>query len=131
MSAVSFRCYVTPDGVDEIRDWYNKQPAKVQGKFLSRLRTLSQQQMNDWKLPLFRWLHKECHPLGEIRFLALNVQYRPLGFRAGDSIFTMTFCAQEKSDRFVPSNACQRALGRMAEIKQNFGRSHALWLRLE
>ncbi len=126
-----FRCYVSPDGIDEIRAWYDRQPAKVRGKFLSRLRTLSQLQVNDWKLLLFRWLHDDCVPLGEIRFEVQNVQHRPLGFRAGENLFTITFCAREKSNRFVPSNACRQALGKMDEIKKDFRRSNVLWLRLE
>jgi len=132
MPAVSsFRCYVSPEGVDEIRAWYERQPPKVRGKFLSRLKTLSQLQVNDWKLPLFRWLHDDCVPLGEVRFKVQNVQHRPLGFRAGASVFTITFCAQEKSNKFVPANACQQGLNKRAEIQRDFRRSNVFWLRLE
>jgi hypothetical protein len=49
----TIRCYVSPKHVDEIRAWYDGQPKGVQGKFLSRLKTLSQLKLQDWKLPLF------------------------------------------------------------------------------
>jgi len=125
------RCYGTSKEVNEIRTWYNRQSRKVQGKFQSRLKTLAQLELSEWKLPLFRWLHRECVPLGEVRFEVQNVQHRPLGFRSGEAAFTLTFCAQEQSDRFIPANACAIALERKAEITINPGRSRACWLALE
>jgi len=127
----AFRCYVSPAGVDEIRAWYEQQPKKVRGKFLSRLKTLGQLPMNSWQLPPFRWLHGECHPLGEVRFEVLKVQHRPLGFRVGERTFTLTIVAQEKSNRFVPRTACSDGLTRKAEIEGDRRRSHECWLKLE
>jgi hypothetical protein len=126
------RCYVNPQGVDQIRAWYDQQSRKVQGKFHSRLKALAQLDISEWKLPLFRWLHDECAPLGELRFEVQNVPHRPLGYRGpGPNVFTLTFCAREQSSRFVPANACAIALGRKAEIERNPGQSHACWLALE
>ena len=128
----AIRCYVSPQGVDEIRAWYDAQPAKVRGKFLSRLKTLAQLDAPEWKLPLFRWLHGDCVPLGELRFEVQNVQHRPLGYRGpGPFTFTLTFCAKEQSSRFVPANSCARGLARKEEIERNPERSHACWLALE
>jgi hypothetical protein len=76
----TIRCYVSERGVDEIQAWYARQSPKVQGKFLSRLKTLAHFELREWKLPLFRWLHGDCHPLGEIRFEIQKVQHRPLGY---------------------------------------------------
>lgn len=127
-----FRCYQSPDGVDQIHAWYDQQSRKVQGKFLSRLKTLAQLDFSEWKLPLFRWLHGECVPLGEVRFEVQKVQHRPLGYRGpGPYVFTLTFCASEQSNRFVPANSCAIALGRKTEIERNPGQSHACWLALE
>src|SRR5262245_49772942 len=99
------RSYLSPAGGDEMRAWYEQQSTKVQTKFASRLKTLAQLELPEWRPPLFRWLHDECHPLGEIRFKALGVQYRPLGFRGpGDRVFSLVFPATEQSDRFVPRN---------------------------
>jgi len=76
--------------------------------------------------------HGECVPLGEVRLEVQNVQHRPLGYRGpGPNVFTLTFCAREQSDRFVPANACAIALGRKAEIERNPGQCHACWLALE
>ncbi len=127
----TIRCYVSAGGIDEIRAWYERQPRKVQAKFLSRLKTLVQLELKEWKLPLFRWLHDECVPLGEVRFEVQKVQYRPLGYRAAEHIFTLTFCATEKSDRFEPGNACAIALAKKAEIEDGSARSLLCWLPLE
>jgi hypothetical protein len=126
------RCYLSPQGVDEVRAWYDKQPRKVQAKFLSRLKALAQQELSEWKPPLFRWLHGNCVPLGEIRFEVQRVQHRPLGFRGpGATVFTITFCTKEQSDRFVPANACSIALGHKAEIETHPEQSHVCWFPLE
>jgi len=106
-------------------------PQRFEVDFFSRLKTLAQLPMNDWKQPLFRWLHAECHPLGEIRFEVLKVQHRPLGFRAAECVFTLIYCAVEQNDKFVPRNACAIALSRKAEIEADGSRCHALWLALE
>jgi hypothetical protein len=127
----TIRCYVSEGGIDEIRAWYGRQSPKVQGKFLSRLRTLAQLDLKEWQFPLFRWLRGDCAPLGEIRFKVQNVQHRPLGYRAGDRVFVLTFCANEKSDRFVPANACAIALGNKSKIENGTGSSNVCWLRLE
>src|ERR1700683_1163388 len=127
----TIRCYVSDKGVDEIRAWHDRQTPAIQGKFLSRLRMLVQLELKDWKLPLFRWLHGECVPLGELRFEAKQVQHRPLGFRAGESIFTLTFCAIEKSNRFNQPTACKIALANKTEIEHDPYRSVVCWLRFQ
>src|SRR5262245_22457592 len=107
------RCYVSPVGVDEIRAWYEQQPQEVRSKFHSRVKSLAQLDLREWQPPLFRWLQDECHPLGEIRFRALGVQHRSLGFRSpGERVFTLVFPAREQSDRFVPRTACAEAQSR-------------------
>jgi len=126
------RCYVSDGGRDEIKDWYDEQPAKVQNKFFSRMRSLAGLGLDEWRVPLFRWLHDECRPLGEVRFKALGVQYRPLGFRGPkERTFTLVFPAKELNDKFVPKNACTIGLARMKEIQNDHSRSRPLWLRLE
>jgi hypothetical protein len=127
----TIRCYVSEQGTDEIQAWYARQSRKVQGKFLSRLQMLATLELKDWKPPLFRWLHGDCHPLGELRFEVQNVQHRPLGYRAGARVFTLTFCAKEKSDRFVPANACEIGRRHKANIENGSGNSNVCWLRLE
>jgi hypothetical protein len=127
----TFRCYRSERGVDEIRAWYDGQTPKVRGKFLSRLKTLSQLQPHEWSVQYFRWLHGECEGIGEIRFEVMKVQHRPLGFQALGMVFTLVICVREVNDRFVPRSACAIALTRKVAIENNEERSHACWLVLE
>lgn len=132
MSAIwTFRCYLSARGDDEIRAWYCGQSPKAQGKFLSRLRTLSQLRSHEWGLPYFRWLHGECEGLGETRFEVAKAQHRPLGYGDPGMSFTLVLCAREVNGRFVPKNACATGLARKATIKNDEDRSHACWLVLE
>lgn len=125
-----FRCYVSGaecvaarkaarKAVNEIRKWYDKQPPELQGKFISRLGTLVQLPIENWNLPLFRWLRRDCKGLGEVRFGVGSVQYRPLGFQAGKVTFTFVFCATERDNKFDPPNACAKGLQRKTEIEAN------------
>jgi hypothetical protein len=67
----------------------------------------------------------------EIRFKGDNVQQRPLGFRSGESEFTILFWATEKGGKFVPKNACERALRRKEQIQKGEASTNALWVVLE
>lgn len=125
------RCYVSPSGAEEIRLWYEGQSRQVQDKFYSRLRTLAQLDWHDWRLPLFRALHGECLPLGELRFKVRGVQYRPLGYRGSGNTFTLVFCAMEKSNKFVPRTACADGLARKALIDNGRAITRPFWLPLE
>lgn len=127
----TFRCYRSERDVDEIRAWYDKQPPGVRGKFLSRLKTLSQLRPNEWSMPYFRWLHGECEGIGEIRFEVRRAQHRPLGFQSPGMVFTLAICVREVNNRFDPRNACVTALTRKVAIENDEERSHACWLALE
>lgn len=122
------RCYSPQPNVDEFKVWYDDQSVSVQRKFLSRLEYLRLVPIQDWRFPLFRWLHGDAVGLGEIRFFVDRVQQRPLGFRSGENEFTLLFAAQEKSDRFIPRNAVETALRRKAEIENDGSRSIRCWL---
>lgn len=129
----TFRCYVAPNGTDEIKDWYDGQSKQVQAKFLSRLKMLAQLPFNEWNDNLYKDLHGDCVGLGEIRFFAGKIQQRPLGFRSGELEFTILFCAVEKGEKFVPKSACQKALERKKEVEGDTNEecTNALWLALE
>jgi hypothetical protein len=125
-----YRCYVSENGTDEIRAWYESQSLDVQGKFLSRLRALRELPLPEWRCPLFRWLRGDAHGLGEMRFKADRIQQRPLGFHGpGVDVFTLVFPAREKSGRFLPRNATDLALGRKTEVERDVNaRSRPCWL---
>jgi hypothetical protein len=117
-----FRCYVSSNGEDEIRTWFDKQTKAVQGKFISRLQSLRQTEPELWLPKPFRWLRHECTGLGEIRFDVGRVQHRPLGFRS-DMTFVLVFCAIEKGNKFIPASACARGLERKKEVLADEARS--------
>lgn len=127
----SFRYYVAPDGTRDVKDSYDAGSKKLRAKFLSRITTLAQLEFLEWGEPSFKTLHGDCTGLGEIRFKADDVQQRPLGFRSGPMEFTIVFWAIEKEDKFVPRNACRKALERKNEILADRKRSDVLWLALQ
>jgi hypothetical protein len=127
----SFRCYVSSDGTDVIRSWYDAQRKKVRAKFLSRLKTLAGLPPDEWHETLFKNLHGECKGISEIRFKADGVQHRPLGYRSGKLEFTLLFCAIEKGGKFVPLSACEIAQRRKNKSKKDRSATNALWLALE
>ncbi len=126
-----FRCYLSENGHDVVREWHDRQSTQVKARFLSRLRILSNLPLEEWNDNLYKNLKGDCDGLSEIRFKAGRVQRRPLGFHSGKHEFTILFCATEKGGRFVPKSACQTALGRKAEVLESRSRTNALWLALE
>jgi len=114
-----------------VKDSHDAGSKKLRAKFLSRITALAQLEYEEWEEPPFKKLHGECVGLGEIRFKADNVQQRPLGFRSGPREFTIVFWAIEKGDKFVPRDACRRALLRKSEILADRNRSYAIWLALQ
>ena len=114
-----------------MKDSYDAGSKKLRPKFLSRVTTLAQLEFLEWREPPFKTLHGEGVGLGEIRFKADGVEQRPLGFRSGPREFTIVFWAIEKGNKFVPRDACRRALLRKREILADRNRSDALWLALQ
>jgi hypothetical protein len=123
---------VSPNGVDEIRAAYDREQRQARKKFESKLVTLSQLPFAQWNNGiLYKELHGPAKGLGEIRFKADGVQQRPLGFRSGEYEFTLLFWAHEKGNKWVPLDACERALARIDSLNTGVGRTHALWFALE
>jgi hypothetical protein len=128
----SFRCYLSPDGTDEIRKAHDSEERQTRKKFHSRLKILAALPFEEWHNGvLYRELHGECFGLGEIKFKGDNVKQRPLGFRSSEYEFAILFWAHERGNKWVPLKACQRALERKAEVIANKDRTNALWLALE
>ena len=128
----SFRYYIAADGDGEIRAAYDALGRKGRGVFLARLQALSSlPEIDWWRTGYAKQLTGLCAGLSEIRFKADQVQQRPLGFRSGETEFTIVFWATEKNGRFVPKSACVTALSIKAKIQQDRTKSHAIWLALE
>ena len=119
--------------MNEIRAAFDREGRQSQRKFHSRLKTLSQLPYTQWTAGgvLCRDLHGDCAGLTEIRFLADNVQQRPLGFRSGPEEFTIVLWAHEKGGKWEETNACSIALQRKHEIEKLKVRTDALWLPLQ
>jgi hypothetical protein len=121
-AAWTFLTYVSPNGVQEVPQWYDAQSPKVQAAFDQRIRVLRQMEPHEWVEPYVKKLRGQCTGLVEIRFKADRVQHRPLGFYGPSrSEFTILLCAREIGDRFDPLDACAIALRRKKDVTYNPG----------
>ena len=124
-----YRCYVSKNGKDEIRAWYERQSKECRRKFLERAQALRGLPDDEWRLPLFRWLRGDGRGIGEVRFKADGVQQRILGFRGEPpDLFTFIFPAKEKSDQFIPRNTIEIAQQIKAIVEAEKARSNECWL---
>ena len=126
----TFRYYARQNGKDDVRDAYDRGSKQLHARFLSRVKALAQLPVGEWG-ELAKQLHGSCSGLVEIRFKADNVQQRPLGYRSGETEFTILFWATERGNRFVPASACEKALERKKKIIDREASTNALWLVLE
>lgn len=131
MALWAFRCYLSPDGTDEIRAAYDAKQRQARQKFGSRLRILSELPFEEWHSALYKDLHGPAVGIGEIRFEADKLQQRVLGFRSGDGEFSLVFWAIEKGNKFVPLSAPATALARKSAVISGKDTTNALWLALE
>ena len=112
-----FRTYVSPQGGEEVAQWYDNQTPTVRAAFDQRLLTISQMQPSEWREPYTKQLEGECDGLVEIRFKADRVQHRPLGFYGPHRMeFTIALIAREIGGRFDPKDACEKALARKNDV---------------
>ena len=113
-------CFLSDGGKDVIRDWYDEQASEVQAEFDVALSYLREQPPAQWVRPSFGTLTGKCAGLGEIRFKANKVQYRPIGFFGPERMqFTLLLCAIEKGGKFIPKNTCDTAQKRKAIVLKN------------
>lgn len=115
----------------DVRKTYDEGSAKLKATTLSRLRILASLQRSEWHEGYFKKLSGTCEGLWEIRFLADNVQQRPLGFHISNSEFVILYWAREIGGKFVPKKACEIALRRKDELSNDGSLKHELWLALE
>lgn len=118
------------DGSSDIVDAYERGSKKLQAKFRSRVRALAQLPIEEWR-DLCEMLTGDCAGLSEIRFFADRVQQRPLGYRSGPNQYTILFWAEEIGDKWVPRDACARALARLTEIRNGRARTDELWIAIQ
>ncbi len=119
MTISSIKGFRSDTDSELIRGWYKSVDSKVKAAFDVRIKYLSQRKPQDWGLPFYRALHGECAPLGEIRFKANKLHYRPIGIFSGKNEFTILFFATEKGGKFVPKTSCKVAQKHMDLVKSN------------
>lgn len=110
--------------INVIQEWlYNKRfvPVKARAKIQRILLQLAGTAL--WTRPLASNLD-DYPEIVEIRVRWMNTQYRLLGYRGpGAREFTLLFPALEKDDQFVPLNAPEVAMNRMAAVQLERSRS--------
>ena len=125
---VTFRCYIAPDGTDEIARWLEQQTPGVQGAIAATIDALRRRPAHYWRRKPYAPLHGvSCSGLSEIRVEhPKGEHYRILGyFEPSEAIFTMVYAFAKDVD---PSYrlACPRAQFRKMEIEHDQRRAR-LW----
>lgn len=117
MGSWRFRDYCSPAGNNLIEGWYQNLPEEAQVEFDVVLKTLSITE--DWRgMAEFKALGIDG--LCEIRFKALNVQYRPLGyFGPGVKSFSIYVGCKKKGSVYTPPDAFDLADKRKGRVRRN------------
>jgi hypothetical protein len=114
--------YCSPVGNNLIESWYGDLPEEAQAEFDVTLKTLSITE--DWRgMTEFKTLGLEG--LCEIRFKALNVQYRPLGyFGPGAKRFSIYVGCKKKGTVYTPPDAFDLASKRWGKVQRREASLH-------
>jgi hypothetical protein len=125
-----FRYYARDTGGDELRNEFDRASVQFRARLRSKLFTLSQLELKEWRDPLFKVLTDQ-DGISEIRFTADKVEQRPLGFLSGNYEYTFLLWAKEKNGRFIPRTACEIAGERRTACVADRSLIHDLWFTLE
>ena len=130
MDAVRFWCYLSPDGRDEIRAWFNGQTKEVQAAVDDVLDLLATRHPFRWRRKPYGILQSgACAGLGEVRIeYPKGTHYRILGYFAATGLdFVMVYPFPKDTDPAY-LRACSAARFRRMEIEHDQRRT-ALWHR--
>jgi Phage derived protein Gp49-like (DUF891) len=126
---VTFRCYISGDGVDQIKVWFGAQDDAVQADLLAVMETLEAIDNRDrWPESCFKELENrkgsQCEGLIELILEDENrVQFRIFGFSGPrDDDFTMLLPLR-KNDDPTYKRSCQEAQKRKAEVANDWSRA--------
>lgn len=121
----TFRAYITPAGNKDFKKWYDQQGAAVQAEFDASIEFLAPRPRDQWTRPHFDQLGGAQAGLGEIRFKAEKVQYRPIGmFGPAAYEFTLLIGSSKKGSSYDPRNAMTTALTRAKQITKGEASTH-------
>lgn len=120
----TFKCFLSQSGEDLFDAWYQAQSDAAQAKLDVIVAHFRDK-------PHTKWGGNYFYPLTgysgifEIKFRVANVVYRPLGCFGPDRMdFTFLIGAREQGDEFLPQNAPDIAVKRMAIIQADRTRAH-------
>jgi Phage derived protein Gp49-like (DUF891) len=125
---VTFRCYISDDGVDQIRVWFDAQNDTVQADLVAVIETLEAITNRDrWPVSCFKELENrkgsQCEGLVELILEADDVQYRIFGFSGPrDDDFTMLLPLRKNEDPTY-KRSCEEAQRRKAEVANDWNRA--------
>ncbi len=124
---VVFRSYVSQDGVDQIKLWFDDQNEAVQADLMAVIETLEATSRNRWPESCFKQLgdksSSKCAGLDELKVVVDRVHYRVFGFHGpGKDDFTMLL-AIKKNDDPTYKASCTEAQKRKAEVVNDWNRT--------
>jgi Phage derived protein Gp49-like (DUF891) len=127
MAMVAFRCYISEDGVDQIRLWFDGQADDVQAALLAVLEIMEATSRKRWAESYFKALEKrkaaDCEGLDELVLVIDGVHYRIFGFSGpGTDDFTMLLPLKKKEDPTYKVS-CPEAQKRKEEVLNDWGRT--------
>jgi hypothetical protein len=118
-----FKGFLSENGRDIFKEWYEQLSVGAQAKFDTILEYLRDTPHTQWPTTFVLAL-TEAEGIFEIRFKIRNVLYRPLGcFGPGRGEFTWLVPAREHGNRFEPRNAIALAEARRTIIFEDKGRA--------
>ena len=124
---VTFRCYISGEGVDQIRVRYDAQDGGVQADLTAVMEALEAISRDRWPESCFKSLEKrkgsQCEGLDELKLEVEEVHYRILGFSGPrDDDFTMLL-PLKKDDDPTYKKSCEEAQKRKAEVMNDWTRA--------
>ena len=114
-----FADLLSESGRNPIQDWYEALPPEARAEFDTTLQYLAN--MKEWRRPEFDWLHgKRFSGIGEIRFKAGRIQYRPLGCVGTErSQFVSLLGCFKKGKNYTPRDSLNTAARRRDLFRAN------------
>jgi hypothetical protein len=124
MALWTFKGFLSENGRDIFKEWYEQLPVGAQAKFDAILEYLRDTPHTQWSTAVVLPL-SEAEGIFEIRVKIRNVLYRPLGcFGPDRGEFTLLVPAREHGNRFEPRNAIALAEARRTLVLNDKGRAH-------
>lgn len=122
----TFRCYISAEGVDVVRQWYDSVPDDVRGAMDATIEILQASKREWWRWPAFRELKSDaCEGLCSIRIVSNDDHHRILGFFGPDAETEFSLLKPFHKSAFPDyTPACKCTHERRLEVINSKDRSH-------